>query len=137
MEMSYSLDDIQSAAKQFLDVTAGRKVFAFHGDLGSGKTTFIRALCAQLQISNAVTSPTFSIINEYSTLAGGIIYHMDLYRLKDESEAIDAGVEESINSGNTCFIEWPDKAPGILPPDIVHIVFTRESVNVRKLQIKL
>lgn len=137
MDMTYSLADIQEAANEFLDATKERKVFAFHGDLGSGKTTFIRALCNQLQVTNVVTSPTFSIINEYSTPGGRIIYHMDLYRIKDESEAVDAGVEECINSGNICFIEWPEKAPHILPPDIVHIVFSLEALNLRKLQIKL
>ena len=137
MDITYSLEDIQTSAKQFLEATVGRKVFAFHGEMGSGKTTLIRAICHELQITNVVTSPTFSIINEYVAPGGIIIYHMDLYRIKDEAEAVDAGVEECINSGNTCFIEWPEKAPQLLPPDIVHLVFSRESVNMRKLQIKL
>ena len=137
MDLTYSLENIETAAKQFLAATKMHKVFAFHGEMGSGKTTLIREICNQLEVRNVVTSPTFSIINEYATREGAIIYHMDLYRIKDESEAVDAGVEECINSGHTCFIEWPEKAPHILPADIVHIEFSRESGNQRKLQIKL
>ena len=137
MDITYSVENIQSAAKQFLEHTAGYKVFAFHGDLGSGKTTFIKELCAALHVTNIVSSPTYSIINEYSTPDGRTIYHMDLYRVKDDSEAMDAGVEECFLSGNTCFVEWPENAPLILPPDVVHCTFTREADNVRKLQIKL
>ena len=137
MDISYSLDNIQSAAKQFLEYTAGHTIFAFHGDLGSGKTTFIKELCAAFLVTNVVSSPTYSIINEYGTPDGKTIYHMDLYRVKNESEAMDAGVEECFLSGNTCFVEWPENAPLILPPEAVHCTFTREAGIVRKLQIKL
>lgn len=137
MDICYNLDNIQTAASQFIDYTAGHKVFAFHGDLGSGKTTFVKEICIQLLVENVVSSPTYSIINEYGLPNGSSIYHMDLYRVKNESEAMDAGVEECFLSGMTCFVEWPENAPLILPPDTVHCTFTRQTGNVRKLQIKL
>jgi tRNA threonylcarbamoyladenosine biosynthesis protein TsaE len=89
--------------------------------MGAGKTTFIHALCEELGVSSTISSPTFAIINEYASTLAGVIYHMDWYRLKDEEEAVNAGVEDSLLSHQLCLIEWPDRAAGLLPDDTFHI----------------
>ena len=137
MDSYFSLNDIELAARQFIENTAGRKVFAFHGDMGAGKTTFINTICKQLGVEDVVSSPTFSIINQYQTNTGQTIYHLDLYRLKDEEEAIMAGVEDCLYSGHYCFTEWPEKAPGLFPDNTVHCFLTLAGNESRKLQIKL
>jgi tRNA threonylcarbamoyladenosine biosynthesis protein TsaE len=137
MELYFYLKDIEKAAQQFLDATSGRKVFAFHGEMGAGKTTFITSVCKQLGVEDVVSSPTFSIINQYKNNTGQTIYHLDLYRLKDEEEAIMAGVEDCFYSGHYCFTEWPEKTPGLLPDDTVHCFLTLAGNDSRKLQIKL
>jgi tRNA threonylcarbamoyladenosine biosynthesis protein TsaE len=114
MQLMFTLADISAAARQFLERVKDRKVIAFNGDMGAGKTTFIHALCDELQVRSPVGSPTFSIINEYK-YPGGTLYHLDLYRLKDEEEAIRAGVEDCLYSGNICLVEWPERAPGLFP----------------------
>lgn len=116
MELTFTLDTIHSAAEQFLQQVKGKKVFAFNGQMGAGKTTFIHALCYVLQVTSSVSSPTFSIINQYS-YPGGTLYHLDLYRLKDSEEAIQAGVEDCLYSGNICFVEWPERALQLFPED--------------------
>lgn len=136
MDSKFDLRDIDQAAEKFLHDIQTHSVIAFYGEMGAGKTTFINALCRQLQVSDAVSSPTFSIINQYKTKRGKIIYHMDLYRLKDEEEAMQAGVEDCLMSGDLCFIEWPEKAPGLLPPGTLHCAITLSGNTERKLQIK-
>lgn len=137
MELMFTLETIEDAAKKFLAAVNRRKVIAFHGEMGAGKTTFIHAICKVLGVQNNVSSPTFSIINEYLLPDGRIVYHMDLYRLKDESEAIEAGVEDCIHSGKVCLVEWPGKAPGLFPIDTLHCRFYPVTDNQRKLQINL
>ena len=137
MEVNFSLNEIESTAKELLNQTGSYKVFAFHGEMGAGKTTFINALCRAMKVEDIVSSPTFSIINQYYTTDGKTVYHMDLYRIKDENEAINAGVEDCLYSGNICLVEWPDKAPGILPDDTLHIYITSIADNTRKLKINL
>jgi tRNA threonylcarbamoyladenosine biosynthesis protein TsaE len=137
MELIFRLEDIQDAAIRFLSAAKGYRVFAFNGEMGAGKTTFIHALCEAAGIKDTISSPTFSIINQYGTESDATIYHMDLYRIKDENEAINAGVEDCLYSGNTCFVEWPEKAPGIFPDDTLHISIISIDVNTRKLQINL
>jgi tRNA threonylcarbamoyladenosine biosynthesis protein TsaE len=137
MEVNFSLNEITGTAKKLLDETCNYKVFAFHGEMGAGKTTFIHALCYAMHIADVVTSPTFSIINQYKTKQGQTVYHMDLYRIKDENEAINAGVEDCLYSGNTCLVEWPEKAPGIFPDDTLHITITSVDDNTRKLKYNL
>jgi tRNA threonylcarbamoyladenosine biosynthesis protein TsaE len=110
-------------------------VWAIHGELGAGKTTFIHALCEVLQVRDVVTSPTFAIINEYRSPVAGIIYHMDWYRIKNEEEAMQAGIEDCLLSGNLCLIEWPDKAPGILNDDTLNIYLEAIDENTRRLTI--
>jgi len=135
MEVNFTLEQIQVAALKLISASAGRKVFALRGEMGAGKTTFIHALCSVMEVKDAVTSPTFSIINEYKTAKGETIYHMDLYRIKDENEAINAGIEDCLFSGNLCLIEWPEKAPGIFPEDTLYMSITSVDDNTRKLQI--
>ncbi len=137
MELIFKLPEIDLAAKKLLEEASRFKVFALHGEMGAGKTTMIHALCLAMGVKDTVTSPTFSIINQYKTPDEAIIYHMDLYRIKDEAEAINAGVEDCLYSGNTCLVEWPEKAPGIFPEDTLHIHISLVDANTRKLQINL
>jgi len=137
MEVNFILDKIREIAAELLAQSAANKVFAFHGEMGAGKTTFIHALCEVLGVEDTITSPTFSIINQYKTHDDKTIYHIDLYRIKDEQEAINAGIEDCLYSGNTCFVEWPDKAPEIFPGKTLHITITSVDDNTRKLKINL
>jgi|SRR5665647_1844556 len=136
MEVIFTLEEIGVAAKKVLAITAGHKVFAIHGEMGAGKTTFIHALCEAMGVHDNISSPTFSIINQYKTIEGEIIYHMDLYRLKDEEEAISSGVEDCLFSGNTCLVEWPEKALGIFPDDTLHVFIAVMNTYTRKLVIE-
>jgi tRNA threonylcarbamoyladenosine biosynthesis protein TsaE len=137
MDLIFKLENIQETAASFLAAVNINSVFAFHGEMGAGKTTFIHALCEAIEVRGTISSPTFSIINQYSTIQGKTIYHMDLYRLKDETEAVNAGVEDCLYSGNTCLVEWPEKAPGIFPDNTVHVAITMLDTNTRKLSINL
>jgi tRNA threonylcarbamoyladenosine biosynthesis protein TsaE len=137
MELIYTLEEISKAAQNLLAAVGIHKVFAFNGEMGAGKTTFIYALCKELEVMDSVSSPTFSIINQYKTKSGETIYHMDLYRLKNEEEAVNAGVEDCLFSKNICLVEWPDKAPTIFPHDTVRIDITILDSNRRKMQINL
>lgn len=137
MELIYTLDNIEAAAKEFTNITNAFKVFAFEGEMGAGKTTFIHALCEVAGVTDGISSPTFSIINQYITTQRQLIYHIDLYRLKNEEEAIQAGVEDCLYSGNTCFVEWPQKAPGLFPDGTLHAAITAIDTNTRKLKINL
>ena len=137
MELIFTLDEIESAAAKFARLTAAYKVFALEGEMGAGKTTFVHAFCKVAGVKDTISSPTFSIINQYITQQQKIIYHIDLYRLKNEEEAIQAGVEDCLFSGNTCFVEWPQKAPGIFPDTTLHISITAIYMNTRKLKINL
>jgi tRNA threonylcarbamoyladenosine biosynthesis protein TsaE len=136
MELIYTIDQINDTAKRFWEAVEGKKVIALHGEMGAGKTTFVHALCDVLQVSSTVGSPSFSIINEYY-FPGGKIFHMDLYRLKDEEEAARAGVEDSIYSGNICLVEWPDRAPGLFPDDTLHVSFSMLDNVTRKISFSL
>jgi tRNA threonylcarbamoyladenosine biosynthesis protein TsaE len=137
MELNFTLDEIQDTARQFLLLTEGRKVFALKGEMGAGKTTFVHALCDVMGVAGVVASPTFSIINQYETVSGEIVYHLDLYRLKDELEAFHSGVEDCLYSGNYCFVEWPEKAPSVFPEHTLHVSISVISNNARKLKFNL
>lgn len=130
-----SLDDLDSAAKEFLEATSGKTVFAIYGSMGAGKTTFIKALCRQLQVKDDVTSPTFAIINEYQTRSNEAIYHFDLYRLKNIDEANALGTEDYLYSGNRCFIEWPEIIEPLLPDDFVRIDISESENHQREIII--
>ena len=138
MVVDFSLDEIDKAAGLLLTAGKGRTVFALHGDMGAGKTTLVHAVCRHLNINDTVSSPTFSIINEYlipSTQQ--VIYHMDWYRLKSEEDAIQAGVLDILESGNLCFIEWPSIAEGLLPENCVRVSLEFISENERKISTSL
>ena len=137
MEVNFTLAQIEGVAFKLLADTANYKVFAFHGDMGAGKTTFIHALCQAMGVTDIVTSPTFSIINQYKTKDEQTVYHIDLYRIKDENEAINAGIEDCLYSGNICLVEWPEKAAGIFPDDTWHITIISVDDNTRKLKYNL
>lgn len=134
MEMIVTLPEIHEKARQFWKIVEGEKILAFHGEMGSGKTTFIHALCEVKQVSSSFSSPTFSIINEY-LFPGGIIFHIDLYRLNDEDDAIRAGVEDCLYSGNICLVEWPAKAPGIFPENTQNIYVDFIDPQTRRLRL--
>ena len=110
------LSQLSQIATQLLKLAGEKKVFLFEAPMGAGKTTIIKALCKELGVTEPITSPTFSIVNEYIG-EGGPIYHFDFYRLKDEQEAYDLGYEEYFYSGNYCFVEWPQKIDSLLPKD--------------------
>ncbi|MEO6252771.1 MAG: tRNA (adenosine(37)-N6)-threonylcarbamoyltransferase complex ATPase subunit type 1 TsaE [Ferruginibacter sp.] len=137
MEVNFRLEEITATAKTVLADMANYKVFAFHGEMGAGKTTFIHALCEVMGVQDVVTSPTFSIINQYKTSKNQTVYHMDLYRIKDEHEAINAGIEDCLYSGDICLVEWPEKAEGIFPDNTLHITISSVDDNTRKLQFNL
>lgn len=117
MQIVFSLDELQSTVKQLLNVNRLKKVITFHAEMGVGKTTFIKEIVKQLGVNDNSSSPTFSLVNEYETSNGEIVYHFDLYRLKSEEEAYDMGLDEYFYSGNWCFIEWPEKTPNLIPID--------------------
>ncbi len=134
-QLTYNISEIKAIAQQLWDEFSSKKIWAFHAEMGSGKTTIIHALCDVLEVRNAVGSPTFAIINEYTSPLAGTIFHMDWYRMKDEEEAIQAGCEDCIYSSNYCFIEWPEKFPELLPDETLHILLQTVDNNERKLMI--
>jgi tRNA threonylcarbamoyladenosine biosynthesis protein TsaE len=114
MEIIFSIDEIQEVANKII-VENPNKVILFHGKMGVGKTTLIKALAKELGVKDATSSPTFSLVNEYQIDRNQYVYHFDVYRLKNETEAMDMGIEEYLYSGNWCFIEWAEKIPNLLP----------------------
>lgn len=138
MEWIFSLDNINNVAKEFRREINNKTVIAFHGPMASGKTTFIHALCDVKGVKDVVGSPTFSIINEYEYDCDGtkkVLFHIDLYRLKDEEEALKAGVEDCLYSGNLCLLEWPEKAFHLFPPDTIHAFIEVVDDKTRRLKI--
>lgn len=116
------LDNIGKAAEQFLKETAGHTIIAFYAPMGAGKTTFTTALCHRLGVSeDAVSSPTFSIVNEYRTSGGDSIYHFDFYRITRVEEAFDIGLYDYLDSGSLCLIEWPENIEQILPEETLKV----------------
>lgn len=131
-----SLSGLDKAAEEFIKTLGNNKVFAFYGEMGAGKTTFIKAICKKMGVSENITSPTFSLINEYQTPTGGFIYHFDCYRLKSIREAYDIGAEEYLYSGYHCLIEWPEKIEEILPVTAVKVHITITSNTQRFVSIE-
>lgn len=126
-----TLDEIDAAARQFVDAMGDRRVFAFYGKMGAGKTTFIKAICAAMGVDDVVTSPTFAIVNEYRDAAGKSVYHFDFYRLKRAGEAYDIGFEDYIDSGCVCLMEWPEIIEELLPDDTVRVTIEEQPDGTR------
>ncbi|MBW6490565.1 MAG: tRNA (adenosine(37)-N6)-threonylcarbamoyltransferase complex ATPase subunit type 1 TsaE [Lentimicrobium sp.] len=122
----HELDEI---AAQILDHFPNEKVFAISGSMGAGKTTFIQALCRKLLVTDTVTSPTFSLVNEYRTSCNNPVFHFDLYRLRKPEELLDIGYEEYFYSGNYCFIEWPENAGNLIPEGCLYINITVDELT--------
>lgn len=118
--------ELPGAAKELLEEFSHARVFALHGEMGAGKTTFIKAVCRELGVEEVMSSPTFSIVNEYASNEGVVIYHFDFYRLEEESEAYAAGLHEYFDSDAYCFVEWPERVPSILPSSTVHVYIRAE-----------
>ena len=123
MKIDFDLSDIEQDAHQFVDALRPLGVVAFHGAMGAGKTTFIRAVCRELGVQDTVTSPTFAIINEYSSPQGAV-YHFDFYRLRRAQEALDIGLDEYLQSGRPCLMEWPELIRDFLPEETVNVDIT-------------
>lgn len=119
-----SLADIDSSAREFAEKTAGHSVIAFYGQMGAGKTTFTSAICRALGVVDSVCSPTFTIVNEYSTLDGRTVYHFDFYRIRNNAEAMDIGIDDYFYSGNLCLVEWPENVEDLLPEDCLRVHIT-------------
>ncbi len=132
-----NLEDIPRAAQEFLPLLKEHPVVAFYGGLGAGKTTFIKALCDQLQVTDSVTSPSFAIVNEYhSALTGRPVYHFDFYRIKKLEEVYDIGYDDYVYSGYPCLIEWPEMVETLLPDDCLHVRIEVKPDESRELHIQ-
>jgi len=126
-----SITEIDKAASEFIKNFDKPAVIAFYGDMGVGKTTFIKALCKQLSCTDNITSPTFSIVNEYNTTTNEKIFHFDLYRIEKIQEAIEIGIEDYFYSGDWCFIEWPEIVNTLLPENCYHIKISEKENMIR------
>lgn len=130
-----SLDDIHAAAKKFVEQLGKGRVFAFYGKMGAGKTTFIKAVCEVLGVSDVITSPTFAIVNEYTTEDGEPIYHFDFYRIKKIEEVYDMGYEDYFYSGRLCLLEWPELVEDLLPDDAVKVHIEAHDDGTRTVDV--
>ena len=134
MNIVFSLDQIQEVAEQII-ASNPKKIILFNGEMGVGKTTLIKQLCKNLNVEDATSSPTFSLVNEYYTSNNQIVYHFDFYRLNKETEALDMGVDDYLYSGNWCFIEWSEKIASLIPED--HSTVTIELLADGKRSLEL
>ncbi len=119
--MFYNREDLAQISNQVIKAAYGRNIWIFEGEMGAGKTTLIKAICKELGVLGHIQSPTFSIVNQYLSSARETIYHFDFYRLKNETEALDFGIEEYFDSGNICMIEWAEKVESLLPDNCFKI----------------
>ena len=130
-----SLEEIEVAAKEFVAAMGDRKVFAFYGKMGAGKTTFIKAVCEELGVEDVINSPTFAIVNEYVDGTGEPIFHFDFYRIKNAQEVMDIGYEDYVYSGHVCFMEWPELIENLLPDDAVKVYIEEEMDGSRVVRL--
>jgi tRNA threonylcarbamoyladenosine biosynthesis protein TsaE len=128
------LSDLDSVASELLLFAGEINVWMFNGQMGAGKTTLIKSLCKQLGVRSVVQSPTFALVNEYSGSGGETICHFDFYRIKDETEALDMGIEEYFDSGDYCFVEWPEKIESLWPEQFIQLDLYLDENNVRTLR---
>ncbi|MCX6322287.1 MAG: tRNA (adenosine(37)-N6)-threonylcarbamoyltransferase complex ATPase subunit type 1 TsaE [Bacteroidia bacterium] len=126
---------LSAAAKKLLKHTGDSKIFAFYGSMGAGKTTIIKAICEALGVIDIVSSPTFTLVNEYRTSKGETLYHIDFYRIKKQEEVFDLGIEEYLSGDSYCFMEWPELIEEILPPERVSVRITVDDNEQRTLLV--
>lgn len=138
MSRLYGIADLPEIAKELAQIISQFRVVTFTGNLGAGKTTLIKVLCGHLGVKETVNSPTFSLVNQYSiegAEVGVVLFHIDLYRLKNEEEAFDAGIEEHLFSGHLCLVEWPEKAIGIIPDNTLRVEITTQDHEQRHIRV--
>jgi tRNA threonylcarbamoyladenosine biosynthesis protein TsaE len=138
MSRLYGITDLPEITKELAQIISQFRVVTFTGNLGAGKTTLIKMLCAHLGVKETVNSPTFSLVNQYSiegAEVGNVLFHIDLYRLKNEEEAFDAGIEEHLFSGHLCLVEWPEKAIGIIPDNTLRVEITTQDHEQRHIRV--
>jgi tRNA threonylcarbamoyladenosine biosynthesis protein TsaE len=129
------ITDLSTVARYIVNQMDDCRVWLFHGEMGSGKTTLIKEICTSLGVTDVMSSPTFSIVNEYHTSHSGVVYHFDFYRIKNEAEALDIGTEEYFYSGKPCMVEWPEKIPGLTPEVHADVTIQLESSTKRTIAI--
>ena len=132
-----ALTDLNEVATAFIAKAGDQRIWLFHGEMGSGKTTFIKVMCHELGVSDAMSSPTFSIVNEYLTRNNQRILHFDFYRIKNETEAFEIGTEEYFYSGDFCFIEWPEKIPSLIPDARAEVFLSAHDQNLRTIELSV
>lgn len=135
MNTNYSLNELTSIAKEIV-ATAPHKILLFYGEMGVGKTTLIKELCKVLGVEDIASSPTFSLVNEYKTATNNTVYHFDFYRIEDEEEAYDMGIEDYFYNDNWCLVEWPENIKNLLPLNTVSISITLLDNGQRNIQFK-
>jgi tRNA threonylcarbamoyladenosine biosynthesis protein TsaE len=126
---------LPAAAKQLLKYSENKKIFAFYGSMGAGKTTIIKAVCEYLGAIDTVTSPTFTLVNEYKTASGESLFHIDFYRIKKQEEVYDFGIEEYLSGNSYCFMEWPELIEELLPPETIAVRISVDNLEQRILSI--
>jgi tRNA threonylcarbamoyladenosine biosynthesis protein TsaE len=131
-----SLADLEKAAREVLDFAKGENILLFQGEMAAGKTTLIKEICRQAGVTEAVSSPTYSLVNEYESPQAGTIYHFDFYRIQAEVEALDIGVTEYLDSGCLCLIEWPENIAGLLPDKFVEVIIDKGIGEARAITLK-
>ena len=129
--------NLRAAVRKLLDISEGRKVFAFYGSLGAGKTTIIRVLCNMIGAKDITSSPTFTLVNEYRTDKGGVLYHIDFYRIKNTEEVFDFGLEEYLYGESYCFLEWPELIEDLLPENTLRIRIIVGNNEERILEVSI
>lgn len=130
-----SESELKEASKEIIKFSRSQSIWLFYGEMGAGKTTLIKAVASQYEIEDNVHSPTFSLVNEYRNFKDEAFYHFDFYRIKNEIEAMDIGVEEYFDSGDLCFIEWPQKIPSLLPANFLKIEIKFTSPTGREIKL--
>lgn len=130
-------DQLGKAAEEFIKHTEGHNIFAFYGSMGAGKTSLIKAICNKLGSIDTVTSPSFTLVNEYKTRYGDILYHFDFFRIKKQEEVFDFGFEEYLESGRKCFMEWPEKVESLLPELTVEVHINVNTDNSREVKVSI
>ncbi len=136
MKWSYTLSEVSETARKLIE-SVPEKILLFNGEMGVGKTTLIKEVCRELGVVDTVSSPTFSLVNEYMTNENETVYHFDFYRIEDEEEALNMGAEEYLYSDEWCLIEWGEKVTGLLPPEAVEINLYKESEHQRTIELIL